>query len=309
MEVARVKVKVAVARLMVAVVVARARVAAARKRELLSRCEAMQRPRRCGGRCLRPRCGARAGRRCWRSLGGAGRLLRLHQVEQAQVEQRLIFRRLAVAQLRQRRLRVHCRVSWLHAALLRATQGETYKTLAKKANSRKHALASAPVPCLPPVLKLARAPSWRRKGMRGSGSGCCLVASAPASSFASSSVATLDRHAAVQARDARGCPVREPGSRCAPAKRPCIGSVLLGDLFPCVLAPNGLRVRWCLTSVAPHLFRRLCPGDDDGRHFEGGVIKGGPLQRAHGGGGARGGGEEGQRPSRCAAVSKAEAGA
>ena len=186
MEVARVKVKVAVARLMVAVVVARARVAAARKRELLSRCEAMQRPRRCGGRCLRPRCGARAGRRCWRSLGGAGRLLRLHQVEQAQVEQRLIFRRLAVAQLRQRRLRVHCRVSWLHAALLRATQGETYKTLAKKANSRKHALASAPVPCLPPVLKLARATSWRRKGMRGSGSGCCPVASAPASSFASS---------------------------------------------------------------------------------------------------------------------------
>eukprot|EP00964_Phaeocystis_antarctica_P001146 scaffold626_cov60-Phaeocystis_antarctica.AAC.6 len=85
----------------------------------------MRRPRRCGGRCLRPRCGARAGQRCWRPLR---RLLRLHQVEQAQVEQRLIFRWLAVAQLRQRRLRVHCRVSWLHAALLRATQGETYKT-------------------------------------------------------------------------------------------------------------------------------------------------------------------------------------
>ena len=108
---------------------------------------------------------------------------------------------------------------------------------------------------------------------------------------------SLDRHA-VQARDARGCPVREPGSRCAPAKRPVKGSVLLGDLFPWALAPNGLRLRWCLTSVAPHFCRRLRPGDDDGRDLEGGVIKGGPLQRAHGGGGARGGGEEGQRPSR-----------
>ena len=35
------------------------------------------------------------------------RLLRLHQVDQPQIEQRLIFRRLAVAKLRQRRLWVH----------------------------------------------------------------------------------------------------------------------------------------------------------------------------------------------------------
>jgi hypothetical protein len=38
-------------------------------------------------------------------------LLRRHQVDKSQIEQRLIFRRLAVAKLRQRRLRVHAQGS------------------------------------------------------------------------------------------------------------------------------------------------------------------------------------------------------
>ena len=47
-------------------------------------------------------------------LGACARLeslLRRHQVDKSQIEQRLIFRRLAVAKLRQRRLRVHAQGS------------------------------------------------------------------------------------------------------------------------------------------------------------------------------------------------------
>ena len=208
----------------------------------------MQRPRRCGGRCLRPRCvrarGGGAGGRsevldaCFASIrssrprsSSASSSAGLPSRSCASADcgsiagsvgftQRSSARRKVKLTKRWRKKRTHASTLWRALPFRVCRLSSNLHALPHGGAKECAAAAVVAVPSLPPLP--ARSPAPRD---------------------------SLDRHA-VQARDARGGAVREPGSRCVPAKRPVKGSVLLGDLFPWALAPNGLRLRWCLTSAA-----------------------------------------------------------
>ena len=107
-------------------------------------------------------------------------LLRRHQVDKSQIEQRLIFRRLAVAKLRQRRLRVHAQGSQRDEKVKLSLRGryipaDTFlRALRRGRFSKTNTDNVTPKPnCKMTYSKLAplSAQNGRREGMCGGGRG------------------------------------------------------------------------------------------------------------------------------------------
>jgi hypothetical protein len=107
-------------------------------------------------------------------------LLRRHQVDKSQIEQRLIFRRLAVAKLRQRRLRVHAQGSHTRRKSETFFAGALYTSGQIRTGVRRGRFSKTttdnvtPKPnCKMTYSKLAplSAQNGRREGMCGGGRG------------------------------------------------------------------------------------------------------------------------------------------